>query len=134
MTGCSSASSNKFIDITSMPVFVDTGNKTSCCSSSPTSLDFAFSVSRNVFGIDGPVMSASKIAVFLPFRWDKTARRDVTSDLPTPPFPLTTAIIFLISEKTFGSAAKLDVAAFPLVRDAQFEPQVSQLCVQFSED
>ena len=46
----------------------------------------------NIFGIDGPVTSASRMAVFSPARCAIVARRPVTRDLPTPPLPDTTAI------------------------------------------
>ena len=48
----------------------------------------------NVFGMLGPVMSASKIAVLYHLRFIRTDKYEVVSDLPTPPFPLTTPITF----------------------------------------
>ena len=48
----------------------------------------------NDVGIDGPVISASSIAVFKPFLLASTASILVTIDLPTPPFPLITAYTF----------------------------------------
>ena len=45
-------------------------------------------------GIDGPVISASRMAVLRPDWRALTARSEVTSDFPTPPLPLTTAITF----------------------------------------
>ena len=36
-------------------------------------------------GIDGPVISASRIAVLYPFFFFSQANKDVTKDLPTPP-------------------------------------------------
>jgi hypothetical protein len=50
------------------------------------------------FGIDGPVMSASSIAVFKPFLFASTASNEVTIDFPTPPLPLTIPITFLTFE------------------------------------
>ena len=49
----------------------------------------------NAFGIDGPVISASRIAVCFPMLFIFTAISAVTRDFPTPPFPLTTPITFL---------------------------------------
>ena len=46
------------------------------------------------FGIDGPVISASSIAVFKPLLAALTASIEVTSDLPTPPLPPVTVITF----------------------------------------
>ena len=43
------------------------------------------------FGIEGPVISASRMAVENPRLFIDTAKSDVISDLPTPPLPLTTA-------------------------------------------
>ena len=51
-------------------------------------------MNTKTFGIDGPVTSASNIAVLCPRRFMVTAIKEVTKDLPTPPFPLTTAITF----------------------------------------
>jgi hypothetical protein len=45
-------------------------------------------------GIDGPVISASIIAIFCPLFAPFTASMEVTIDLPTPPLPLITAITF----------------------------------------
>src|ERR1700716_733019 len=44
-------------------------------------------VSPNRRGIEGPVMSASRIPTFLPARRRPTAMSPVVSDLPTPPLP-----------------------------------------------
>ena len=55
----------------------------------------------NARGMDGPVMSASKIATFLPSLALPTASNDVTNDLPTPPFPLTMPITFFTLESGF---------------------------------
>ena len=59
--------------------------------SSPTALPW----SPNDLGMDGPVTSASIIAVAWPRACMAEASRLVTRDLPTPPFPLTTPITFL---------------------------------------
>ncbi len=66
----------------------------------PSSEPVALPLIPKTFGIDGPVISASKTAVLKPFLFIKTARREVTSDFPTPPFPLTTPITFLIVLKS----------------------------------
>jgi len=49
-----------------------------------------------IVGIDGPKMSASTSAVFMPFRASAIARLAATVDLPTPPLPDATTIMFLI--------------------------------------
>ena len=49
-----------------------------------------FSWRPNILGMEGPVMSASKIPVRIPRLLPPEARRAVTRDLPTPPLPLTT--------------------------------------------
>ena len=41
--------------------------------------------------MDGPVMSASRMAARRPRFWAATASMEVTVDLPTPPLPETTA-------------------------------------------
>ena len=57
-----------------------------------SSVVMGLSFMPNILGIEGPVISASRIAVLLPFLRVATAIREVTRDLPTPPFPLTTPI------------------------------------------
>ncbi len=54
------------MDISSMPVSVTAGKI-------PISLPIAFSWMPKDFGIDGPVISASRIATFLPARLSATA-------------------------------------------------------------
>jgi hypothetical protein len=49
----------------------------------------------NDLGIEGPVISASSTAQALPLACIALASIDVTSDLPTPPLPLTMPITFL---------------------------------------
>ena len=72
-------------------------------------------------GMDGPVMSASKMATDLPCFALPTASSDVTRDLPTPPLPLTMPMTFLTLENSF---------VFSLtILDAQSFPQDSQSCV-----
>jgi len=55
----------------------------------------------------------------------RQAKRLVTRDLPTPPFPETIAITFFTEAPSRKDTCKS--------RDLQFELQVEQLCVQFSE-
>jgi hypothetical protein len=43
---------------------------------------------------------------FKPCLFAQTASSEVTSDLPTPPLPLVTAIIFLITVLSFGLIVK----------------------------
>ena len=83
----------------------------------------------NAFGMDGPVMSASRIAVCLPLLFIFTAIMAVTRDLPTPPLPLTTPITFLTLLAGFNGSKKLVCSAVRLLQDS---PQVLQLWVQFS--
>ncbi|KAF5043268.1 hypothetical protein DSECCO2_504040 [anaerobic digester metagenome] len=87
-TGSVSSSSNRFIDIISTPVLLLHGRI-------PYPLPFAFSVMPKDFGIEGPVMSASKIPTLCPRLCIVTASIEVTRDFPTPPLPLTTPITFL---------------------------------------
>ena len=58
----------------------------------PASLPFAVSWMPYIFGMEGPVISASRIPTEKPCSRMILAREAVTMDLPTPPFPLTTAI------------------------------------------
>ena len=50
----------------------------------PLSSPVAFCVMPNALGMEGPVMSASRMAVRRPFLFIATASSDVVSDLPTP--------------------------------------------------
>ena len=70
-----------------MPVLVSTGKIT-------LSVPVAFSVRPKVRGMEGPVISASKMAVRRPALLAAMAIRDVTMDLPTPPLPDTTPMTF----------------------------------------
>ena len=69
-----------------------------------SSVPVAFSVIPNALGTDGPVMSASSTATDLPLLKVFTASKSVTKDLPTPPFPLMTAIILPIFVEGSGFA------------------------------
>ena len=86
-TGWFSLSRIRLIDITCVPFSVIAGKSTS-------PLPVACSVSPKDFGTEGPVISASRTAARYPRRCISAASRQVTRDLPTPPFPLTTAITF----------------------------------------
>ena len=73
-------------------------------------------------------MSASSMAVEAPFLDVSAARSEVTSDFPTPPFPLTIPITFFIllslfigSRKLFGSF----LLSQSFAHDEQFELQFS---------
>ena len=50
-------------------------------------------VMPNILGMLGPVISASRIPTSKPARRRATAVKPLTSDLPTPPLPLITAMI-----------------------------------------
>ena len=77
----------------------------------PISFPIAISCTPYIFGMDGPVISASKIPAVYPFSIIIRAREAVTSDFPTPPFPLMTPITFFTWEPTFAGA--LDGAVLP---------------------
>ena len=118
-TGAASSSMRRFNDMTLIPFLVSTGKI-------PSSLPFAFCLRPKAFGIEGPVISASRIATFLPFLLALTASREVTRDFPTPPLPETTPITFLMSESLFGIALRSCFSQLPL------EEQEEQLCEQSS--
>ena len=63
-----------------------------------------FGTALNALGIDGPVISASRIATFFPFLLEEEASIAVTEDFPTPPFPLTIPITFFTLESLFIGA------------------------------
>ena len=71
--------------------------------SSPHSLLMAFSWMPKSFGMDGPVISASKMPAAYPRRFMVTA---VTRLLPTPPLPLTTPMTFLMLLMVWGFSMK----------------------------
>lgn len=87
----------------------------------PSSLAPAHSHTPNAFGTEGPVISASKMAVRLPARCIAVASMAVTVLLPTPPLPETTAITFLTLDLSFSLASKLSC-----VRSPQLSPQAEQ--------
>ena len=84
----------------------------------------AVSCTPKAFGMDGPVMSASRIAACFPFACILTAIMLVTKDLPTPPFPLTIPITFFTELFGFNASRKLVCSAVLLL---QFSPQLLQL-------
>ena len=98
ITALSSCGNSRFIDITSIPDSETTGKR-------PVSLPKGRAVMPNMRGILAPVMSASRIPTLLPCRFKAIASKAVTSDLPTPPLPLITAMICLISFSASGLAS-----------------------------
>ncbi len=119
-TGEHSSSNRRFTDMMSIPVFVRIG-------SSPCSEATACSCMPKALGMDGPVISASRMAACLPRRLIATASKEVTILLPTPPFPLTTPITFPILLSSCGATKKS--AGFAL-REAQFSEQLPQSLLQ----
>ena len=97
-----SFSTRRFNDISLMPDFVTGGYITV-----PASSQVAFSCTPKDFGIDGPVISASMIPTLNPCSLIIRARDAVTIDLPTPPFPLTTAITLFTCECGFAGFKRL---------------------------
>ena len=73
------------------------------------------------FGMEGPVISASMMPVRKPSRLVPQARREVTVDFPTPPFPDTTPISFF----TLLPGAGFDLG-IPPCREGQLLPQELQ--------
>ena len=105
MTGSVWSGSRKFIDMIFVPLSLTIGFIYSTCFplASVLSPASAFSSPKpNAVGIEGPVMSASRIAVLNPSRFTLHARRLVTRDFPTPPLPLTMPITFFIEEPSAG--------------------------------
>ena len=82
-TGSVSLSSSRLMLISSIPVLVGTGIM-------PRSSPMARSWTPKALGMEGPVMSASRIPAFFPARRASTASWLVTMLLPTPPLPETT--------------------------------------------
>ena len=88
-TGASSEGSSRFTDMTLMPLSVWAGKM-------PSMSATTCPVMPNVLGMDGPVTSASRMPTLKPRFCIWLASRLVTSDLPTPPLPLTTAMTCLM--------------------------------------
>lgn len=89
-TGSVSLFKRRLVEMISIPLVV-------CIGSRPISVALAFPCSPKALGIDGPVISASKTAVFLPAFCMAAAKSEVTIDFPTPPLPLTIPITFFYS-------------------------------------
>ena len=77
----------------------------------------------NAMGMDGPVISASRMAVFLPLRFMLTAIMEVTRDFPTPPLPLTTPITFFTELAGFSASRNSLLSTVRLSQLALQEPQ-----------
>ena len=86
----------KFIDIIFIPLLLSGAIKV------PSSRLLTLSFMPKACGIDGPVMSASKIATLFPSLESFAASILVTEDLPTPPLPDIIAIVFFIFDPSFG--------------------------------
>ena len=99
ITGAASSSRSRLTDIILVSSFATHGIMES-------SVPLAFSCTPYIFGIDGPVTSASRIPTVYPFSRIILARDAVTSDFPTPPFPLTTPITLLMDEYIFAGSRK----------------------------
>ena len=97
MTGSDSCSRSRLTDMIFVPSFATHGNI-------PASLPTALPCTPYIFGIDGPVISASRIPTEYPCCTIIRARDAVTIDLPTPPLPLTTPITFFTCEYGFAGA------------------------------
>lgn len=93
----------------------------------PFSSPIARSVIPKALGIDGPVTSASRIAVLKPFFWKLTASIEETIDFPTPPLPLITPMTFFILLSLCGGSIKLFGSLL-----SQFALQFEQSCVHVS--
>ena len=115
-TGEVASSKSRFMDISCIPE----GESTV---SIPSSLPVALSVTPNIWGMDGPVISASMIPTDIPFFCASEASKAVVSDFPTPPFPLTTPITFFIDDFLCGSFKKLSC----FLDEQEDEEQLEQL-------
>ncbi|MPN54092.1 hypothetical protein SDC9_201761 [bioreactor metagenome] len=114
-TGSVSLSSSRLIDMISVPPRVKRGSISSLF---PT----AFSVTPKEWGIEGPVISASRIAVRCPRRCMAAASRLVTSDLPTPPLPEMMPMTCLTLDLALASARKSG-ASFLESQPAEVQPE-----------
>ena len=118
-TGSVSLSRRRLTEIIWIPVLVTAG-MIYC------SVPCAFSFTPNALGIDGPVISASSMAVFRPLRLKVTASSEVTRDLPTPPLPLTTPMTFLTLLRSLSFSRKSSLEGCLL---EQLAEHVLQSCV-----
>src|SRR5487761_901368 len=89
MTGVCSSSTRNCEEIIGMPPRETEG-------SIPSPLSTRGPLWPNSFGIDGPVMSASRRPTESPRRRSSDARSAVAVDFPTPPLPLPTATTWWI--------------------------------------
>ena len=116
-TGSFGLSTSRFSDMTPMPLWLRQGNI-------PSPSEVARSAIPNATGIDGPVISASRIAVFSPRLAAATARSSVTRLLPTPPLPLMTATTRFMLERLLAGTLK----SVPLLHEPSFfDAQSAQL-------
>ena len=81
------------------------------------------SATPKAMGIEGPVISASRMAVWWPLRFMLTASMEVTRDLPTPPFPLTMPMTFFTLLSGANASKKLVLSVVRLSQFALQEPQ-----------
>ena len=95
----------------------------------PSCVTVAPSWIPNALGIDGPVISASRIPTLAPVARIRHAIKEVTKDFPTPPLPLTTPMTFFTELAGSNFSRKL-CGSFVLL--PQFAEHVPQLWVQFS--
>ena len=92
--------------MTSMPPFVVAGTRMSFTA-------VARSPARpSILGMEGPVISASRIPTRAPERASSTARLPQTNDLPTPPLPEMTPITWWILVYSFCLKPAGPCAAF----------------------
>ena len=119
-TGSVSLSRRRLMDITWMPDWVSAGYRPDW--SAPWHSD-----TPKALGMEGPVISASRMPTRWPFRAMATANWAVTVLFPTPPFPETTAITFFTWDLGFSCAKRLSA-----LRSPQSEPQEAQLPLQDS--
>ena len=99
ITGSVSLLVSRFRDMILMPPGVTAGWM-------PSSVAMACSWTPKAAGMEGPVMSASSTATLWPRLAMAAAREAVTVLLPTPPFPLTTAITRLTLDRALAGARR----------------------------
>ena len=117
ITGSVSFADSRLRDISLIPPAEIAG-------SIPASEPVALWWTPKAVGIEGPVISASRTATFLPRLAIATAREAVTVLLPTPPLPLTTAMTRLILDMALAGTRRS--------REEQSAEQLEQSWVQFS--
>ena len=90
----------------------------------PSSLKATPSCRRpNAFGMEGPVISASKIPTWNPSLFIAEARREQTVDLPTPPLPDTMPMTFFTEEPSAKGSFSIPAVLVLLEQFAEQEPQ-----------